>query len=184
MKVKFTKTSEIAEIEVESTSTIKEVKEKVLQSNLKLTVESQKLIYQGKILADDKPLSFYNITQGLCLIVLGKVSDGTTPVSNNVGNTTTTTPTPTPAPVPSLNTTPTTTIPMSIPSTANTTTPAPVVIPHPDHPLQKAIADFRAKPENDTATAITAIKTLLTICKNIIDKPHEEKYRSMKKSNG
>jgi len=178
LKVKFTKTSEIVEIDIESSSTIKEVKQKVFESNLKLTVESQKLIYQGKILTDDKSLSFYNISEGLCLIVLGKVSDGTTSVTSSAGNTTTSAPTPTPAPVPSVNT-----FPAPTPSTTNPTTTASVTIPHPDHPLQKALTDLRAKPQNDTAKATTAIKTLLTICKNIIDKPHEEKYRSMKKAN-
>ncbi|KAH3880112.1 ubiquitin-like protein 4A [Dreissena polymorpha] len=73
--VKLLKGSE-CEVTVASSATVLDVKQQ-LQSQVSIPVDQQKLISQGKALADDKPLSFYKITNGSKLFLMLKKPDGT-----------------------------------------------------------------------------------------------------------
>lgn len=80
--VKVLKGSE-CEIAVSPGVTVLEVK-KLLQDQVSIPVEQQKLIFQGKQLADDKDLSHYKVGDGAKLfLMLKKPGSGVTPSTSS-----------------------------------------------------------------------------------------------------
>ena len=74
--------------------------------------------------------------------------------------------------------------PLSVASTPSPTTrPIPSMIPqlNLNDPLQKALVTLQA--QNPYSQYTTGLATLTKVTQNILDHPHEEKYRTMKKSN-
>jgi len=117
------------EVEVEASNTTKEVKEKIA-SLKQWPVESQKLIHQGKILPDDKPLSEFKVKEGqflVCMVAKAKAqtpaTKTSTPAMASQEQPTSNTPS-APAPAPSASGS-------DVPSSTNPPAPVPASNPAP-----------------------------------------------------
>ena len=57
-------------VDVSLETLTKDLKALVAEAKPEMVVERQKLVFQGKIMADDKPLSFYGLTENAFVVVM------------------------------------------------------------------------------------------------------------------
>ncbi|EWM24520.1 PUB domain protein [Nannochloropsis gaditana] len=152
--------------------TIGELKAQIAASALEVPCESQRLVFQGCMLKDDrKTLAEHKLTEGSCVLlsvlspsVSNRGSSASpsiaSPASSLPSNPSPNNPTSLPSPV--------------IPSPSSTASPAVVI-------LRAAITGVRSS--NSPEVGTLALQTLSTMLGNIIANPMEEKFRQFKKSN-
>ena len=148
-----------------------------------------KVIFRGRIIKDDTKAAIeeYRLEQDSVLHCMGPVEEKQEPATSKdaaVAATTTTTTAATttvPAPTPSVAAPAVSSATItSAPAPASTTAAASSINTSGD-PLTVALDVMRT--QNTPSTYQTAVETLLKVLSNITDKPHEEKYRKVKRSN-
>mmetsp|Transcript_52491 Transcript_52491/g.127094 ORF Transcript_52491/g.127094 Transcript_52491/m.127094 type:complete len:470 (-) Transcript_52491:2169-3578(-) len=150
-----------------------------------------KVIFRGRIIKDDSNSSSvvsaieeYRLENDSVLHCMGPVEDTakakeeatTTTTTTTTTTATTTVPAPAPsAPAPAVSSAAAAAAPPVRPAVATTSTSTS------GDPLTVALDVMRT--QNTPSTYQTAVETLLKVLSNITDKPHEEKYRKVKRSN-
>jgi uncharacterized ubiquitin-like protein YukD len=89
IKIKRTNNNSLIEVKVSKSATVLELKE-VIQEKSGIDANRQSLVYKGKILADDRTLSEYQVENDHTLILVEKVVNSQSTHSSNTGSNTST----------------------------------------------------------------------------------------------